>query len=373
MSPVPFTALAEANCSTRSASDFTDTAVGPQDSVDDREAFGVLSRGEGEDDFKLAPPRMDRLSHNTFCSSCKSFRTEEDALAKCAACPRMLCRTCARQKGEKVPRGANADDIVFCPDKCVCQMRDSEFTKPPQGKDPQAHLLKQLKKHDLAYMFLEPVKLEENPEYLAYVSRDDMIDFGTMTTKMKERKQYQSSRGKLMFRRDLKRMWENCWKFAGHTPECCKEKAAGIVRCTIILEAMVGKFYEAYMEEKVELVTDKESWQADQERRHHQKFVMCANLSLARSGGGVHGELEPPVAAAELEDDSDDDVDLDEEDRRIGATVGRKRRFLFRDDDNDDCDDESITKASAGKEGLDPNICALAAIGQDLKYASGKT
>lgn len=344
-----------------------DTIAHP-DSVDDRETHAVDRRWEGDDiEFKQATDlRMDRRSHNTFCSSCKSFRTDQEALAKCAACPRMLCRTCAGRKGEKVPRGVNADDIVLSPDKCLCQKRDSEFPKPPGNVDPHAHLLKQLKKHDLAHMFLEPVNVEENTDYLSYISRDDMIDLGTMTTNMTKRKQYQSSRGKVMFRRDLMRMWENCWTFAGHTPECPAEKTAGIVRCTLILEAMVRKFYNAYMEE-IQLVTDEESWLAERERRHHEKFDMCA-----RPGGGMQDELEPPVAAAKYEDDSEDNMDLDEENRRIGATVVRKRKFVFRDDD--DCDDDKpVSKASALKEGLDGNICALAAIGQQLKHSSSKT
>lgn len=365
-----FAALTQDNCNTRSVSDSTDT-IAPPDSVDDSEAREVDTRGGGDDYDSSQSTGRDRLSHNTFCSSCKSFRTEQQALAKCVACPRMLCRTCAGRKGEEVPLGVNADDIMFGPDKCFCQKRDSEFTKPPGGKDPQAHLLKQLQKHDLAYMFLEPVNVEENPDYLAYISRDDMIDLGTMSTKMNKRKQYQSSRGKLMFRGDLKRMWENCWKFAGHTPESSRKEAAGIVRCTIILEAMVDKFYEAYMEKK-ELVTDQESWLAEQERRHNQKFVMCANPS----SGGMQDESEPRVAAAEFEDDSDHDVDLDEEDRRIGAIVRRKRKFVLSDSD-DDCDDGepciTTESKSADQAGLDPTICTLASIGEHLKHSSGKT
>eukprot|EP00903_Cladosiphon_okamuranus_P011523 g10850.t1 len=338
-------------------------------SVDDREARDVDTQG-GDDCNSSPSTGRDRYSHNTFCSSCKGFRTEHEAIAKCAACPRMLCRTCAGRKGEKVPPGANADDILLCPDKCLCQKRDSEFTKPRGGTDPQAHLLKQLRKHDLAHMFLKPVEVEENPDYLTYISRDDMIDLGTMTTKMLKRKQYQSSRGKLMFRRDLKRIWENCWKFAGHTPESCEQEAAGIVRCTIILEAMINKFYEAYMEEK-ELVTDQDSWLAERERRHKKKFAMCANPS----GGAKQYEPEPSVAAAKFRHDSDDDVDLDEENRRIGTTVRRKRKFVLSDDDDDDRNGDTPCPASAStvKAGLDPNICALAEIGEHLKRSSGKT
>ena len=359
----PFPALTTANCST---SDFTDTIAHP-DSFDDRETSAGDKRRDGtENDSREATPERDRRAHNTFCSSCKSFRVQEEPIAECQACPRMLCRTCAGRKGVKVPRGVEDDDVVFSPDKCLCQKRDSEFTKPPGSVDPQAHLLKQLKKHDLAHLFLDPVNVEENPDYLSYVSREGMIDLGTMTTKMKKRKQYQSSRGKLMFRNDLKRMWKNCWDFAGHKPECPIERTPGIVRCTIILEAMVSKYYDAYMEGTKELVTDESSWLAEQERRHQEKFDMCA-----RPGGGMQDERKPTVAVAELEADVEDGIDLDEENRRIGATVARKRKYVFRDDD--DCDDELITKGPAGKEGLDSNICTLAAIGQQLKYSSGKT
>eukprot|EP00752_Nemacystus_decipiens_P017749 g15915.t1 len=359
--------LPETNHSTRSASDSADTVV-PPESIHHREPWDVSNRGREDDKTFKQTPR-DRLSHNTFCSSCKNFRTEQEPLAKCAACPRVLCRTCAGRKGEEVPRGVAADDVVFGPDRCVCHKRDSEFTKPPAGMNPHEHLLKQLKKHDLAHMFLDPVDVEVYPDYLAYVSRDLMIDLGTMTTKMEKRKQYQSSRGKVMFRRDLMRMWQNCWKYAGHTPKCPQDEAVGIVRCTLILEAMVKKFYDDYMEEE-ELVTDEGSWLADQVRRHNEKFELCA-----RPGGGMQDELEPPVAAAECESDSDDSVELDHENRRIGATVSRKRKFVFKDDieDEDDCDKHERYTKAAGKEGLARNICALAAIGEKLQISRDKT
>lgn len=340
--------------------DSEDTSIGLPSSVDNRDApdVGRRRKGDSSSGFKLEPALRDRYSHNTFCSACKSFRTEEEALAKCAACPRILCRTCAGEEDEEVPRGKNADDIIFTPDKCRCPKRDSEFPKPLRGTDPQAHLLKQLKEHDLAHMFLEPVKVEENPGYLNRITHEDMIDLGTITTKMEKRKQYQSPRGKLMFRRDIKRMWENCWKFAGHTPKSSKEEAAGIVRCTLILEAMVHKFCEAYMEEG-ELVFDKESWPADQERRHKRKFVMCANPSPTSptspaSGGGWHDGDGP-----------------DEENSRIGATVGPKRKSAL-DDDGEPPNNAKVS-ASTTEEGFDRNLCTLAEIGQQLRDSSGKT
>lgn len=174
-----------------------------------------------------------------------------------------------------------------------------------------------------------------------------------------------------MFRRDLKRMWQNCWYFANHTPESSIEEAAGIVRSTIILEAMVQKFFAAYMEE-TELVAATGTWQADQDRRHDQKFVMCANPSFSWPGGGL-GSPEPPVAAAEFDDDSDC-VDLDEENMRIGATVGHKRKFaVLSDDDDVDVKLGMHTNMSGGTNGLDSNICALATIGENLTYSSGAT
>ncbi len=276
-----------------------------------------------------------------------------------------MCRKCARQKHEKVPDGVNEADILYSADKCLCRVRDVEFPKP-RG-DPQVHLLKHLMRHDLSTLFRVPVNVEENPGYLNVVPREGMMDLGTMKTKMRVCKQYQSKRGKLMFRADLKRMWMNCWKFAGHTPESPKHEAAGIVRCTLILEDMIQRFYEAYMPQD-ELVVDQGSWQADQVRRHEEKFAKCTKI-----GSLLGDEHEPPLAAAECEDDSDEDTDYDEENVRLGATVNHKRKVV--EDDEDDIVEAPFKRkpcvpgaASFSSEpGLNRNLCVLASLGETMK------
>ena len=330
-------------------------------------------RGERDDctSLKREPAGLGVHSHCTFCSRCREFRTDQAAVAKCEACPRILCRTCARRKHVDVPRGTHSDDIFFPVDKCQCQVRDVEFPKPRPGKDLQAQLLKYILRHDLSLLFRKEVNVEEVPGYLSAVPRDEMMDLGTMKTKMNDRKQYQSPRGKLMFRADLKRIWMNCWNFAGHTPETPMHEAAGIVRCTLILEAMIQKYYEAYLPQQ-ELVVDKRSWQADQLRRREEKFAKCAN-----NGSLVGEEPEPPVAAAELEDGSDEEPDCDEETRRLGATVRHKRKFI-EDDDEDDLMEAPLKRKPPipdvanvpSKPGLIQNLCVLASLGESMKRSS---
>lgn len=225
-------------------------------------------------------------------------------------------------------------------------------------------------RHELSTLFRVPVNVEENPGYLNAVSRDQMMDLGTMKTKMKVHKQYQSRRGKIMFRADLKRMWMNCWKFAGHTPDSPKHEAAGIVRCTLILEDMIQKFYEAYMPQQ-ELVVDEGSWQADQVRRHEEKYAKCT-----KNGSLLGDEHEPPIAAAECEDDSDEETDYYEENVRLGATVKHKRKLV--EDDEDDVVEAPLKRKPCVPDvanvtcepDLNRNLCALASLGESMKRSS---
>lgn len=341
--------------------------VGKTDAVNEREAPYVTKWEESESSGSESKPvQRNRYQHCTFCSSCEAFRTDLQAVAKCEACPRILCRECAGRKGENVPRTRNAEDVVFPAKKCLCQSNDSEFPKPRKGKDPKAHLLKHLRRHDLSRMFREPVDVEENPDYTSVVPREKRMDLGMVRTRMVQHKEYQSSRGQKRFRADIKKIWTNCWAYAGYSEHSTGE-VAGIVRCTIILEAMTQKFYTSYMKDQ-ELVGDKESWQVESDRRKEEEFARCARPNVF-SGEAV------PFAAVEFEDEFEEETDVEDENSRLSATVGRKRKYIKDDTDDDDLSDadtiaEPATRSS--DDGLNHNMCALAAIGERFHSSSSK-
>lgn len=339
--------------------------AGRMDPVNERQAPYVKKLEETESSGSESKPEgRNRLEHCTFCSSCEAFRTDEEAVAKCEACPRILCRKCAGRKGENVPRARDAEDTVFPASKCRCQSKDSEFPKPRKGKDPKAHLLKHLRRHDLSRMFREPVVLEENPGYRCAIPIEQRMDLGMVTTRLVKNKEYQSSRGRKRFRADLKKIWTNCWRFAGYS-ELSTGEVPGIVRCTIILEAMTQKYYTSYMEDQ-ELVGDKGSWQVEPDRCREKEFARCARPD-------VFSDEAVPFAAAEFEDDFAEETDVEDENSRLSATVGHKRKYIKDDADEDDLSDaetvaELVTRSS--DDGLNRNMCALAAIGERLHSSS---
>lgn len=362
-----FAAPTQADASTESVSS-SPARVGRLDSVDKRETPGVRKWEESQNSGSESKPvPRDRYQHCTFCSSCEIFRTDLHAVAKCEACPRILCRKCASQKGEEVPCVRNAEDTAFPADKCLCQSKDSEFPKPRKGKDPKAHLLKHLRRHDLSLMFREPVDVEDNPGYLDVVLREQMMDLGTLMIRTVKHKKYQSSRGQKLFRDDIKKIWINCWSYAGYGDHSTGE-VAGIVRCTIILEVMVQKYYTSCMEEEQELVGDKESWQAASDRRKKEEFARCARFS-----GGFSGE-EVPFAPEEFKDGVDEETDVEDESSRIGAAVGHKRKFI-EDDDDFLSDAETVVELAtrSSEDCLDRNMCALAAIGESFHPSGMKS
>lgn len=337
------------------------------DAVDEREAPDANTWEENSSGCESEPVRRDRYRHCTFCSSCEEVRTDRQAVAKCEACPRILCRKCSGIKGVKVPRGRTAEDIVFPSHKCLCQSKDSEFPKPRKGKDPKAHLLKHLRRHDLSRMFREPVEVEDNPGYLSVVPHEKMMDLGTVRKRMVDHKEYQSSRGQKRFRADIRKIWTNCWDYAGYN-EHSMDEVAGIVRCTVILEAMTHKFYTSYMDEQ-ELGGDKESSQAESNRRKEEGFARCV-----RPGVGCSNEV-VPFAAVDLEDGFEAETDSEDENSRIGSTVGHKRK-IFKDDDDGgySCDAETVVESATRSSGdaLNQNLCELAAIGERLHASSSR-
>ncbi|CAM9871149.1 unnamed protein product [Ectocarpus sp. 6 AP-2014] len=312
--------------STSIVRDSTSNSTGVSEPVAQRDAPDVET-GEKSDTFSTSeaedtrPNPRDRYRHCTFCSVCEKPRTEPKAVAKCEACPRILCRKCAGREGETVPKAKYADDVVLPSHKCLCQTKDSEFPEPKKGKDPQAHLLKHLLRHDLSVMFRQPVDVETNPGYLGVVTREDMMDLGTMKRRLFKKKQYQSPRGQQKFRADLEKIWVNCWKYAGYKPGSSDDRA-GIVMCTLILETMIERYYADYMEQQ-ELVVDEGSWQGRRERRKREQFARIAHTPLnpALWPNGTCADQLDPV------DGSDEETDSDDENMRIGDSTCHKRKF----------------------------------------------
>lgn len=165
----------------------------------------------------------------------------------------MFCGLCAAGLGQSVSPVEGDSDVLLPGEKCVCLRRDSEFPKPPKGVRPEAHLLEHLFAHDLSLQFREEVAVYDNPGYLGVITRGEMMDLGTMRKNM-QRNRYDTARGQGKFRSDVKQIWLNCWKFAGCSPESTAP-VPGIVSCARILDRMVGKFCDAYMEGPEELIS----------------------------------------------------------------------------------------------------------------------
>lgn len=371
--------------STSFVSDSTNTSADLSDPVAQRDAPDVET-GENSESVSISkaeatrPPPRDRYQHCTFCSVCRKDRTDSKAVAKCEACPRILCRKCARREGETVLKAKYADDVVLPLRKCRCQTKDLEFPKPKKGKDPQAHLLKHLLWHDLSVMFREPVNVEENPGYLGVVPREEMMDLGTMKKRL-NKGQYHTPRGQKKFRTDLEKIWVNCWKFAGYKPGSSDDRA-GIVTCTLILEAMIERFYADYMERQEELAVDGGSWQADWERRKREQFARIAHTPLNPTCGSCADQLDPV-------DGTDEETDSDDENMRIGDSICHKRKFGSDSSEGqaalnttahastaaplvDGAGSSTGGRVACNVEGLDQNMCALAAIGKTLGDSSSK-
>lgn len=277
-----------------------------------------LDEGGGKDgsvNHEVPPvcdtPESLRISylHVTYCSWCCKGREESQAVALCALCPRVCCRGCLRGLSEKVPR---AGHVVLPADKCLCLRWDSNFPQPPKGIEPEAHLLQQLVAHDLSRLFQEEVNPSENPGYIGVITREEMMDLSAMNKKM-QKIQYQTTRGRRMFRKDLKQIWLNCWKYAGFAPES-DAPVPGIVSCTLILEAMVDKFYKSYIQQP-SLAMDEDSWQCLDERNKQRQFTemvhgMPPRIEQDQSGVGA---AEPHVAAAEACHYSGEETETDDE------------------------------------------------------------
>lgn len=303
----------------------TEVASSPPSTPDEpgsADGDGDGSNNTGEKKHVRGAKRVsrDRYRHVTYCSLCFEPRTDLQAVALCELCPRILCRGCAAGLGVKIPAAPDARDTTLPADTCLCLTWDSNFPKPPEGTSADAHLLQQLFAHDLSLQFREQVDIAENPGYLGVITRNEMMDLGTVNEKMVN-KQYQTTRGQRMFRRDVKQVWFNCRKFAGYKPED-EAPVAGIVACTLILEAMVDKFYRSYIPETA-LTFDEDSWlNTEEHTKQHQTQTLEGPLKRLQARVD---DVEYPVAAAECEDSDEETVsESGSESEGVAETVGTR-------------------------------------------------
>lgn len=303
---------------------------------------------------------LDRYQYVTFCSKCREARVERQAVALCQLCPRIFCGVCAASLGQKVDPAPGASDVLLPGEKCICLQRDSEFSKPPKGVRPEAHLLEQLFAHDLSLQFREEVDVVDNPGYLGVITRSEMMDFGTMKENMR-RKRYETTRGQRIFRLDVKQIWLNCWKFAGCSPES-DAPLPGIVSCASILERMVGKFCDAHMQGQEELFEN-----AAGNRTRHEQFA-----HLARNAAFGESEEEEEFVESDEETESEPEPEMVDVLPPSTALAGRKRKAapdsprIDRMEISSDTDRPQECGASPTKEEPAEILCSLAGIGEKL-------
>lgn len=314
----------------------------------------------------------DRYAYNTCCSFCTDPHTEEKAVALCKQCPRIACHSCANSLGVQISRMRCASDVVLPGDMCLCLRWDSSFPKPPEGVQPEAYLLHQLLQHDLSFMFRTEVDVRENPGYLGVITREDMMDLGTVLTKLKQKK-YQTKRGQRLFRKDIKQIWDNCRKFASYKPSDTKP-IPGIVWCTFILENMVTKFYESYIEEEV-LTFDEGCWLNFEERNkqsyptrkvlHPCSSVKRPDFSVTTSKCGV----------SDVDTDLENGASAWSPDLRFEGIAGSKRKVsdgtLSSASEKNSASARIATakrKSSSWEQGLVGGLCEMAGIGEELLY-----
>ncbi|CAN0443504.1 unnamed protein product [Ectocarpus sp. 12 AP-2014] len=148
---------------------------------------------------------------------------------------------------------------------------------------------------------------------------------------------------------------------------------------------MIEKYYADYMEQQ-ELVVDEGSWQAGRERRKREQFARIAHTPLNTAlwpNGSCADQLDPV-------DGTDEETDSDDENMRIGDSICHKRKFGSESSEGraalnttahasnssaplvDGAGSSAGGRVACNVEGLDQNMCALAAIGETLGGSSSK-
>jgi len=176
-------------------------------------------------------------------------------------------------------RRLQADTLIPACPPCKAG-QDVNLAPPPSSGDRavKAHLLAELRKHDLSWCFCEPVDVTVYTDYLGVVGREEMMDLKTMEEKLMCGKYDGRTRGCGLFLADFKRMWRNCRRYAScdehgkpkngvtlsaggrgnqdryitpwtdlqsaRTPDV---EVPGIVRCAFVLERLVKDFSHEHM------------------------------------------------------------------------------------------------------------------------------
>lgn len=213
----------------------------------------------------------DSIGHLNACANCEALAGKDEIVVLCRQCPRIFCVYCARSCAIQIVRplatvrarsSSCGRDLET--NKCPSCLRrtDDEFPAPVAGVVPTAHLLQEIFKHDLSRLFREPVDIEEYPDYLRKVGREHMMDLQTMMQNLTGGK-YATRRGRGKYKEHLNRIWHNCRYYAD-----CDELGSplydtvvpGIVRCALILEGMVGRFYAQYMPNEQGILLPYSTW-----------------------------------------------------------------------------------------------------------------
>lgn len=259
---------------------------------------------------------VDRLSHVTVCSLCDEEPSNKRVIF-CRSCPRIMCLPCARSSNSfaehpviVVNPGSNACRSDMEMRECLLCIRDDRDSLPAPPTVATStdqllrHLVQTLVEHDLSREFRKPVDTATYPDYLYKVGRGHMMDLQTIMDKLNNGK-YSTRRGRSMFKEDLSRIWRNCRYYAD-----CDEQGIpldgtvtpGIVRCALILERMVARFYARYMPDANDVVLPATSWdgwrQAKALENERARLQLSEGRAKKSAADGDDGTSEHTVPAA---------------------------------------------------------------------------
>lgn len=248
----------------------------------------------------------ERQGHVASCCVCGVVTLNEHA-AFCRRCPRIVCLSCVGSSAgdgvKLVEDGLNTGclnlEMQECP-RCL-RASDESLPAPPAVAMPTEHLLRHLLEallqHDLSSEFREPVDVTVHPDYVYKIGRGRAMDLQTMIRKLAGGK-YSTRRGRRTFKEDLRRIWRNCRYYA----ECDEQgvpldgtTTPAVVRCALVLERMVARFYALYMPDDDDVLLPATSW--DGWRQAKQLEDQRARLQLSdhqAKAMKAKGDSEPP-------------------------------------------------------------------------------
>ncbi|CAM9361295.1 unnamed protein product [Sphacelaria rigidula] len=245
----------------------------------------------------------ERWGHLASCCVCGVVAPNEHAIF-CRSCPRTVCLSCVRSSAgdgmklvqNSLNKGCFDLEMRECP-LCL-RASDKSLPAPPTvampTEDLLRHLLQALLQHDLSREFREPVDVTVHPDYLYKIGRGKTMDLQTMMAKLAGGK-YSTRRGRRTFKEDLRRIWRNCRYYA----ECDEQgvpldgtSTPAIVRCALVLERMISRFYALYMPDDDDVLLPVTSWdgwrQAKQleDQRARLQLSEHQTRAIEANGGG---------------------------------------------------------------------------------------